>query len=214
MSLSTHVNNKTKNILIFVQGLDDRTLTSEMMYLINFTVSHKKFCLSLHYNGANSYLFVNATEIIKFKPKDSEIVSNPLCLGKLSEHFSLGNMEETGLYGLVYYFSVDYDAIAVDYILDINKYLVKKNNVKRCLDLLRKFFVAMSFFSANALECVSMNNQECKIRTKIIDINNNEPTFYPFSISLNKCIKINAVKIVTILRIHVLNCVFLMLLKT
>ena len=44
----------------------------------------------------------------------------------------------------------------------------------------------MSLFSANALECVSMNNQECKIRTKIIDINNNEPTLYPFSISVNK----------------------------
>ena len=45
----------------------------------------------------------------------------------------------------------------------------------------------MTFFRANALECVSMNNQECKIRTKIIDINNNEPTFYPFGISVNKC---------------------------
>ena len=45
----------------------------------------------------------------------------------------------------------------------------------------------MTFFSANALECVSMNNQECKIRTKIIDVNNNEPTFYPFGISVNKC---------------------------
>ena len=49
------------------------------------------------------------------------------------------------------------------------------------------FIVAMSFFSANALECVSMNIQECKIRTKIIDINNNESTFYPFSIGVNKC---------------------------
>ena len=44
----------------------------------------------------------------------------------------------------------------------------------------------MSLFSANALECVSMNNQECKIRTKIIDINNTEPTLYPLSISVNK----------------------------
>ena len=47
--------------------------------------------------------------------------------------------------------------------------------------------IAMSFFSANALECVSMNNQECKIRTKITDISNNEPTFYHFNISVNKC---------------------------
>ena len=45
------------------------------MYSINFTVTGNKFCLSLHYNGANSYLFVNGTEIIKFKAKDSEIVA-------------------------------------------------------------------------------------------------------------------------------------------
>ena len=56
------------------QGLE-HTLTAEKMYSINFTVTKKKFCLSLHYNGANSYLFVNGTEIIKFKAKDSEIVA-------------------------------------------------------------------------------------------------------------------------------------------
>ena len=49
------------------------------------------------------------------------------------------------------------------------------------------FIVAMSFFSSNALECISINNQECKIRTKIIDINNSEPTSYPFIIRINKC---------------------------
>ena len=51
------------------------------MYSINFTVTRKKFYLSLHYNGASSYLFVNGTEIIKFKAKDPEIVATPLCLG-------------------------------------------------------------------------------------------------------------------------------------
>ena len=54
------------------------------------------------------------------------------------------------------------------------------------------FVVAMTFFNSNPLnlnylECVSMNNQECKTRTKIININNNEPAFYPFSIKANKC---------------------------
>ena len=44
------------------------------MYAINFTVTKKKFWLSLHYNGLYSCLFVNGTEIIKFKAKDSEIV--------------------------------------------------------------------------------------------------------------------------------------------
>ena len=55
------------------------------MYSVNFTLTKKKFCLSLHNNGANSYLFVNGTEIIKFKVKDSEIVTGPLCLGNISK---------------------------------------------------------------------------------------------------------------------------------
>ena len=93
-------------------------------------MSEKKFCLSLHYNGANSYLFVNGTEIIKFKAKDSEIVATPLYLGNISEDFSVDNIIKTGLYEYVDGFSVDYDAIDYDYILDIHKYLMKKNNIK------------------------------------------------------------------------------------
>ena len=61
------------------------------MYSINFTVTRKKSHLSLHYNGANSYLFVNDTEIIKFKSKDSEIVTAELCLGKISKDWSVDN---------------------------------------------------------------------------------------------------------------------------
>ena len=59
------------------QGLE-HTLTAEKMYWINFTVTKKKFCLSFHYTGVNSYLFVNGTEIYKLKGKDSEIVASPL----------------------------------------------------------------------------------------------------------------------------------------
>ena len=72
MSSSAHIDNKKKYILIIgkgpTQGLE-HTLTAEKMYQINFTVTKNKFCLSLHYNGANSYLFVNDTEIYKFKAK-------------------------------------------------------------------------------------------------------------------------------------------------
>ena len=103
-------------------------LTSEKMYSVNFTDHREKYCLSLHYNGENSYLFVNGTEIIKFKVKDSEIVATPLCLGNISKDWSVDNMKKTGFNGYVYDFSVDYDAIAVD-ILDIHKYLMKKNNM-------------------------------------------------------------------------------------
>ena len=85
--------------------------------------------MSLHYNGANSYLFVNNIEITKFKAKDSEIVAVPLCLGNISKDVSVDNMKKTGLNGYVYDFSVDYDAIAVDDILDIHKYLMKKNEI-------------------------------------------------------------------------------------
>ena len=95
--------NKKKDILILgkspTQGLDGSTLTVEKMYSINFIENNKKFCLSLHYNRANSYLFVNGTEIIKFKAKDSEIVATPLCLGSISKEFSVDNMKKTGLIG-------------------------------------------------------------------------------------------------------------------
>ena len=75
----------------------------------------------MHYNGANSYLFANGTEIITFKAKDSGTVANPLCLGNISEDFSVDNMKKTVLNGYVHDFSVDYDAIAVDDILEIHK---------------------------------------------------------------------------------------------
>ena len=99
------------------------------MYSINFNVTNKKFSLSLHYNGANSYLLVNGTEIYKFKAKDSEIVLSPLCLGNISKDWSVDNMKRTGFTGYVHDFSVDYDDIEVDTIKDIHKYLMKKNGV-------------------------------------------------------------------------------------
>ena len=75
--------NRKKDILILGKGSThglEHTLSAEKIYSINFTEDNKKNCLSLHYNGANSYLVVNGTEIIKFKAKDSEIVATPLCL--------------------------------------------------------------------------------------------------------------------------------------
>ena len=90
----------------------------------------KFFCLNLHFNGANSYLFVNGVEIHKFKAKDSEIVATPLCLGNISNDSPVDNMKKAGLNGHVYDFSVNYDAILVDDILDIHKYLKKKHDIK------------------------------------------------------------------------------------
>ena len=78
------------------------------MYPINFTVTKKKFCLSLHYNGENSYLFVNGKKIVKFKAKDSEIIASPICLGNISKDWSTDNMKKTGFNGYIYEFNVDY----------------------------------------------------------------------------------------------------------
>ena len=134
MSSSAYANNRTENILVIgeglTQGLADTSLTAEKMYSINFAATKAKFYLSFHYNTANSYLLFNGTEIIKFKAKDSEIIANPLCLGNIPEDFSEAKMKETGLYGTVYDFSVDYRPIAVDDILDIQKCLMEKNNIK------------------------------------------------------------------------------------
>ena len=99
------------------------------MYSINFTVTKKKLCLSLHYNRANCYLFVNGTEIHKFKANDSEIVARLLFLGNILKDWSLDKMKKTVFTGYVYDFSVDYNAISVDDIKDIHKYLIKKNNI-------------------------------------------------------------------------------------
>ena len=96
------------------------------MYSINFTVTKKKFCLGLHYNGANSYLFVYGTEIYKFKAKGSEIVASLLCLGNISKDWSIDNVKKTGLTSYVYYFGVGYNAITVDDIKDIHIYLMEK----------------------------------------------------------------------------------------
>ena len=83
----------------------------------------------MHYNGANSYLFVSGTEMYKFKAKDSEIVTSPLCLGIISKDWSVDNMKKTGFNDYVYDFSVDYNSVAIDDIKDIHKYLMKKNDI-------------------------------------------------------------------------------------
>ena len=80
-----HIDNKNKNILILVagptSGLDNTTITTGDKYSINFTKSGKTFALSLHYNGSNSSLLVNAVKICQFKTKDADIKPYPLFLG-------------------------------------------------------------------------------------------------------------------------------------
>ena len=89
MSSFVHVDNKRKDILILserlTQGLNDTTLTAEVKYPLNFTQSGKRFALRLHYEGSNSFLFVNVTKVYHFKAKNSEIKDYTLCLGNISK---------------------------------------------------------------------------------------------------------------------------------
>ena len=86
-----HVDNKRKDIFVLgegpTQGLDDTTFTVEAKHPINFTQSGKRFVLSLHYNGSNSFLFVNATKVYQFKAKNSEIKAYALSLGNVKKRF-------------------------------------------------------------------------------------------------------------------------------
>ena len=101
------------------------------MYSPNFSAENKIFCLGLHYNGDDSYIFVNGREVTKFKAKNSEIKANPLSLRSISSSFNLSSsdIEDSELYGNVYDFCVDYSAISIDKIHDIHTYLMRKNGI-------------------------------------------------------------------------------------
>ena len=101
-------------------------MQKKCIQLILVHAAGRRFCLSLHYNGDNSYLFVDGKEMIKFKTKDSVIVANRFCVGNISKDFSESNTKKTGLYGSIYEFSIDHKAIAVNDILEIHKYLRKE----------------------------------------------------------------------------------------
>ena len=128
-----HSNNKANNIFImgngFVQGINDTTLYAEKIYSQNFTAVNKKFVLSLHYNGDNSYLFVNGKRELKFKAKDDQIVKEILCLGNISDDWTAANAQKTGLWGEIYDFAVDYTSTNIGDIYNIHRYLMKKHNI-------------------------------------------------------------------------------------
>ena len=105
-SNSSHSTNKTQNIYVlgkdFAQGLNNATTYAEKIYKTNFTEQSKKFILLLHYNGDNSYLFVNGSQELRFKSSVTYLDRNLLCVGNISSDWSLTNGTKTGLYGNVY----------------------------------------------------------------------------------------------------------------
>ena len=118
MSSSVRIDNNKKDVLVLgkgpTQGLEN-TLTAEKMYPVNFSVTKNRFCLSLHYNGTNSYLFVDGKETVKFKAKDSEIVASP----NISKGWSTNNMKKTGLNGYIYEFNVDYNNLITQILVKL-----------------------------------------------------------------------------------------------
>ena len=78
----------------FVQGINDTTFYAEKMYSQNFTQPSKKFILSLHYNGDDSYLFINGKQELKFKAKTSHLVKEKLCIGNLSDKWTTSDYME------------------------------------------------------------------------------------------------------------------------
>ena len=94
-------------------------------------------------------------------------------------------MKKTGLNVHVYDFSVDYDAITVDDILDIRNYLMKKNDIAYMFGLIKKrsftgFAFSWTLRSINMMSHISMNNQECKVKPQIVNVNSEESVFFSF----------------------------------
>ena len=133
MSSSVHATNRANHIYMgkgFVQGINDTTIYTEKNFYRNFTDPGKKFVISLHYNGDNSYLFVNGRQELKFKAKNDQIIDDKLCLGNLSSEWTTIESEKTGLYGDIYDFVVDYKSInGVKPIYDMHRYLITKHNI-------------------------------------------------------------------------------------
>ena len=114
---------------LFVQGINDTPLYAEKLYSQNFTAANKKFVLSLHYNSDNSYLFINCKRELKFKAKDDQIVKEILCLGNISDDWTVANAQKTGLWGEINDFAVDYTSTNIGDIYNVHRYLMKKHNI-------------------------------------------------------------------------------------
>ena len=134
MSSSVHATNRANHIYLMGTGLtqciNDTTIYTEKKFYRNFRDFGKKFVLSLHYNGDNSYLFVNGRQELKFKAKTDQVVKEKLCIGNLSDQLTTSESEKTGVYGKIYDFVVDYEQIAgVKTIYNMHRYLMNKHNV-------------------------------------------------------------------------------------
>ena len=157
MGSSVDIDNKGNDILMLgegsMQGLNDTTLTAEAICTINFTQPNKRFVLSLHYKGSNSFLFVNATKKYYFNTKDSEIKDHVLCLGNNSKEFTINNLKNNR----IKIFSVHFNPIDTNNNIDIHKYLMKGKRHKIMFRLIKKIFIRLLsgiISASNHTKCV------------------------------------------------------------
>ena len=134
MSFSVHVTNRANDIYLMgtglTQGINDTMIYAEKNFCRNFTDFGKKFMLSLHYDGDDSYLFVNGRQELKFKVKTDQLIKETLCIGNSSDQWTTSESEETGVYGKIYDFVVNYEQIVgVKTIYDMHRYLMAKHNI-------------------------------------------------------------------------------------
>ena len=134
MSFSVHATNRANHIYLMgtglTQGINDTTIYAEKNFYRNFTDLGKKLVLSLHYNGDNSYLFVNGRQELKFKAKTDQLVKEKLCIGNLSDQWTTSESGKTGTYGKIDDFVVDYEQFSgVKTIYDMHRYLIIKHNI-------------------------------------------------------------------------------------
>ena len=135
MSFSVHATNRANNVYVMstglTQGIHDTMLYAEKNFYRNFTDLGKKFMLSLHYNGDDSYLFVNGRQELKFKCKTDQLVKEKLCIRNLSDQWTTSESEKIVVYGKIYDFVVDYEQIVgVKAIYDMHIYLMTKHYIR------------------------------------------------------------------------------------
>ena len=132
-SSSSHYDNRKNNFLVLGEGptygINGSFGSPEKKFNINFTKANTKFCLSLHYNADNNYLFFNGKKIFKFKAENKNFPTK-LCLGGISNGFNATESREVSLNGNVYDFLVDYSYVDTSDTLNIHKCLISKNNIK------------------------------------------------------------------------------------
>ena len=134
MSFSVPATNRANHIYLMgtglTEGINDTTIYAEKNCYRNFTDFGKKFVLSLHYNGDNSYLLVNGRQELKLKAKTDQLVIEKLCIGNLSDRWTTSESEKTGTYGQIYDFVVDYEKISgAKTIYEMHRYLIIKHNI-------------------------------------------------------------------------------------